>query len=62
MKHFKIIGPETTREFDIEDDQMIDWHVIKINDYEQSQMIGEKKPLTTFPLLNEKIYNNPKGE
>lgn len=33
MKHFKIIGPETTREFDIEDDEMIEWYALKISNY-----------------------------
>lgn len=27
MKHFKIVGPETTREFDIEDHQLVEWGV-----------------------------------
>ncbi len=34
MKHFKLIGPETTRDFDIDDDEMVTLTIIKINDYE----------------------------
>ncbi len=34
LKRFKIIGPETTRKFDIEDDEMLLWYVIKISDHE----------------------------
>lgn len=47
MKHFKVIGPETTREFDILDDEMIHWDILKIKDY---------KPVEDPPLKNEKIY------
>ena len=56
MKHFKIIGPETTREFDIEDDEMIVSHIIKIKDYESPT---RERVKTTFDSLNEqnvKIY------
>ncbi len=34
MKHFKLIGPKTTRDFDIENDEMVTLTVIKIIDYE----------------------------
>lgn len=51
MKHFKIVGPETTREFDIEDDKMLDFKIIEIQEYE----MGVVGPLVFFPL-NEKIY------
>lgn len=33
MKHFKIIGPVTTREFDIEDDEMLKFEILKTKDY-----------------------------
>jgi len=33
MKHFKIIGPETTREFDIDDNEMLEWRIYKIYDF-----------------------------
>ena len=60
MKHFKLIGPETTREFDIEDDEMISWNVIKISDYE-SKIEGEDAVVSQIiekqrPMQNEKIY------
>ena len=34
MKKFKLIGPVSTREFQIEDDEMLSQFVIKIDDYE----------------------------
>lgn len=34
MKHFTIVGPKTTSEFDIEDDEMIEWRVRSIKDFE----------------------------
>ncbi|MDH3280431.1 MAG: hypothetical protein OEQ18_04805 [Gammaproteobacteria bacterium] len=30
MKKFKIIGPDTEREFEIADDEMVTWKVVKI--------------------------------
>lgn len=33
MKHFKLVGPETTRDFDIEDDEMLEIKVLKKVDY-----------------------------
>ena len=33
MKKFTIKGPKTQVKFEIEDDEMIEWHVIKIKDY-----------------------------
>ena len=50
MKHFKIIGPETTREFDIEDNEMIEWFVWKIKDYEEGSRVLQ------LPLQNQKTY------
>jgi len=46
-KHFKIVGPETTREFDIEDDQYLDWSI-----YEMGGGNEEKEP------KNEIMYDN----
>ena len=60
MKHFKLEGPETTREFDIEDDEMIVSAIIKIKDYESPTR--EHIP-TTANSLNEqnvKIYDTEK--
>lgn len=34
MKHFKLVGPLTTREFDIEDDEIVCQFIIKIDDYQ----------------------------
>jgi len=60
LKHFKLVGPKTTREFDIEDDEMISWNVIKITDYE-SKIEGEDAVISQLiekqqPMQNEKIY------
>ena len=33
MKKFLIKGPETKTEFEIEDDEAIEWNIIKIKDY-----------------------------
>ena len=33
MKKFKIIGEKTEREIEMEDDEMLQWEVIKILDY-----------------------------
>jgi len=60
MKHFKLIGPKTTREFDIEDNEMITWNVIKIAEYE-SKIEGEDHIISQLiekqrPMQNENIY------
>ena len=47
MKHFKLIGPNTTREFDIEDDQMINIEVMTM------------KPIQ---LQNETFYDTVEDE
>ena len=52
MKHFKIIGPDTTRDFDIEDDEAIMWTVIKTKEFES------KKIVTKCKEQNEVIKNN----
>ena len=48
MKKFKIIGPETSREFTIEDDEMLEWNVIKIKDY--------KSRIRTCKFCNKEYY------
>jgi hypothetical protein len=35
LKTFKIIGPRIETEFEIDDDEMIEYHIIKIKDYEK---------------------------
>jgi len=56
MKHFKIIGPETTRDFDIEDDEMIQWKVFKINDY-----VYNPSNLKEYDLHNDVISKTNEG-
>jgi len=53
MKHFKVVGPETTREFDIEDDEMLHWQILKIIDYEKK--VPNPKQ---YPIQNDVITNN----
>ena len=36
MKHFTIRGPKTTRDFDIEDHQIIQWKIINIREFESN--------------------------
>lgn len=57
MKHFKLIGPETTREFDIENDEMITSTIIKIDDYQNTTFVSQYKPCEE---QNIKIYPTEK--
>lgn len=50
MKHFKLQGPKTNREFDIEDDEMVQTYILKIKDYEALQKV--KYPLKTYKEQN----------
>ncbi len=61
MKHFRIIGPKTTREFDIEDNEMIVWNIIKESDFEKEMPIVKLAELTQ-PMQNENIYTTKDGE
>lgn len=60
MKHFKIIGPETIREFDIQDDEMLEFYNVKTADHNSTPQDPER-PIFTQPTLNEKIYSNEEG-
>jgi len=55
MKHFKIVGPKTTKEFNIKDDEMITWQVFKIDDYAQKGQCHEPEELEE---TNKIIYDN----
>ena len=56
MKHFMIVGPLTTREFDVDDDEMLTWSVIKVADFEKDpkRFVSE-----TLKVTNEMVYDNP---
>jgi len=55
LKHFKIVGQLTTREFDINNDEMLMWTVVKIKDFEENP----KRFVTeTLNIYNEKTYGN----
>ena len=56
FKHFKVIGPKTTREFDINEDEMITWSVIKIQEYEREVEDLEEIKNMQLPMMNENIY------
>lgn len=62
MKHFKIIGEKTTREFDIEDDEMISWNVIKIKDYEKPIHSMDEMIKLNCKTQNERIYDTATKE
>lgn len=54
MKKFKIIGPITERELEIQDDEMLEWKIIKIKDYEKREGIGRgsvEAPRPTSPQI-----------
>ena len=52
MKHFKLIGPKTIRDFDIEDDEMVVSKIIKIVDFEH----GCNNPIE-YQEKNVEIFN-----
>jgi len=56
LKHFKLVGPKTTREFDIEDDEMIVSHIIKIIDYESPTRQCVETTSNSLNEQNVKIY------
>jgi len=57
MKHFKIVGPVTTREFDIEDDKMIHWQIIKIVDYENKVPNPKQYPIQNDVITSSKEHS-----
>lgn len=50
MKIFKIIGPVTEKEIIIGDDEMLEWQVIKIKDYETRTQLKTQLPSTGVTL------------
>ena len=63
MKHFKLIGPKTTREFDIEDNQMIEWNVLNIKEYEDYKLNSYPDNFPpTYKEQNVKIYPTEKND
>lgn len=57
MKHFKLVGPETTREFDIEDDEMIISYIIKMKDFDSKTRQQIQTRDDTINEQNVKIYD-----
>lgn len=61
MKHFKIIGPETTTEFDIEDNQMLDWYVVNAIELGLSTQV-DGVTVNCFEEQNRKEYPTEKEQ
>ncbi len=55
MKKFKLEGPQTGREFEIADDEMVQVYILKIIDYDALKNIHF--PLKTYNEQNVKIYD-----
>ena len=55
MKHFKIVGPLRTREFDIDDDEMLTWSIIKVTDFDKNP---QRFATETLEVVNEQVYDN----
>ena len=53
MKHFKLVGPNTTTEFDINDDEMMSWRIMKEADFDENPKRFE---IETLPIYNDKTY------
>jgi hypothetical protein len=60
MKHFKIVGPKTTREFGIEDDELLAFNAFKANDYDNG-LCEDKRNHFRCKLQNETIYTTKHG-
>jgi len=54
LKHFKIVGPETTKEFDIEGDEMMIFNIIKIINYDK-KLFDKKLCSLNCKIQNEKF-------
>lgn len=52
MKKFKLVGPETTREFETEDDEMVVFYAIKETDY-----LNKVSNPKHYDLQNEVVKN-----
>ena len=61
MKHFKLIGEETTLEFDLPDDQVLLFNALTEIDYEIIQGNPDAK-VTAYHLLNQKRTDNTTGK
>lgn len=61
MKHFKLAGPETTREFDIEDDEMVISYIIKMKDFDSPVRQKIRTDANTINEQNVKIYPTEKS-
>jgi len=54
LKHFKLVGPVTTREFDIEEDELVLTYILKIKDFEETKKV--KLSLVTYKEQNINIH------
>lgn len=53
LKHFKLVGPNTTTEFDINDDEMMSWAIMKMVDFDENP---SRFKTETLSIHNEKTY------
>ena len=63
MKKFILTGPETSISIDVEDDEMLQWKVIKIKDYEATLTTCEfcNKQYEGFHMHCPHCSRKPKG-
>ena len=61
MKHFNLVGPQTTTEFDIRDDEMLEWYAIKMNQYEINLVEDHQLPMDKLEVKNRVIYPTEKS-
>lgn len=57
MKHFTLKGPETSTDFDIEDDEMVIMNVVKVKDWERGH-IKNLSPEYSQEMKNRTVTNN----
>lgn len=62
MKHFKLIGPQSTREFDIEDDEMVVSYIIKIAKFDSPHRQKIETDAETINEQNIKIYDTKNSD
>ncbi len=57
MNHFKLVGPKTTRDFDIEDDEMVIMEIVKISDWQEG-LVKNISPEFSQRMQNVEITDN----
>lgn len=57
MKHFKIVGPKTQHNFDIEDDEMLVWHIYKEEEYNAHGIDAEPQKAKNEEIIDLTKYS-----